>query len=148
MEITWQLKTFDELTNLELYEVLRLRNEVFIVEQHCNFQDLDNKDQKCRHLLGFRSGELAAYARIVPPGLSYQYPSIGRILVSQAARRTGAGVALLNKSIAELEAMYGKTPICIGAQVYLRRFYGSFGFVQSSEEYLEDEIPHIEMTRS
>jgi len=147
MEITWHYKSFEELSKQELYAILRLRNEVFIVEQHCNFQDLDNKDQKCGHLLGMRGELLAAYSRIVPPGVSYEYPSIGRIVVSPAARGTGAGIALLNQSIRQLESIYGKVEIRIGAQLYLKRFYESFGFRQSSEEYVEDEIPHIEMTR-
>jgi len=147
MILNWQFKTFDELSKEELYQLLRLRTEVFVVEQRCCFLDMDNKDQLCHHLLGYRDDTLVAVSRIVPPGLSYVYPSIGRIVVSSSARGIGAGVELLNISIDKTEKLYGKTTIRIGAQLYLKRFYESFGFVQTSEIYPEDEIDHIEMTR-
>ncbi|WP_439558986.1 GNAT family N-acetyltransferase [Dyadobacter sp.] len=148
MLLDWQFQTFDTLTNEAVYQLLRLRNEVFIVEQKCCFQDLDNKDQQCHHLLGYREGKLVAVSRIVPAGLSYIYPSIGRIAVAREARGIGAGVELLNVSIEKLEMLYGKSMIRIGAQLYLKRFYESFGFRQSGDIYLEDEIEHIEMTRA
>ncbi|KAA0991717.1 GNAT family N-acetyltransferase [Dyadobacter aurulentus] len=147
MILNWQFKTFDELSKEELYQLLRLRTQVFVVEQRCCFLDMDNKDQLCHHLLGYRDDALVAVSRIVPPGLSYIYPSIGRIAVSSAARGIGAGVELLNISIGMTEKLYGKVTIRIGAQLYLKRFYESFGFIQSSEIYPEDEIDHIEMTR-
>jgi ElaA protein len=147
LKLTWSVRKFDELTNEELYQMLRLRSEVFIVEQHCIFMDMDNKDQKCTHLLGWKDGDLLAHSRIVPPGLSYEYPSIGRIVVSGKGRGLGLGVELLNVSIAQVEMLFGKSVIRIGAQQYLKRFYESFGFQQSSDIYLEDEIEHIEMTR-
>jgi len=146
-KLDWYLKRFEELSIEELYELLRLRSEVFVVEQRCNFMDMDNKDQKCYHLLGRKNGKLLAYARIVPAGLSYAFPSIGRIVVSGDGRGMGFGVELLEVSISKVEQLYGKTTIRIGAQLYLERFYGSFGFQKSSEVYLEDEIEHIEMTR-
>ncbi|MCE7061085.1 GNAT family N-acetyltransferase [Dyadobacter sp. CY343] len=147
MILDWHFKTFDELSTHELYQMLRLRTEVFVVEQRCCFLDMDNKDQLCHHLLGYRNGVLVAVSRIVPPGISYEHPSIGRIVVSASARGIGAGVELLNVSIEKLERLYGKAEIRIGAQLYLKRFYESFGFMQSSVPYLEDEINHIEMTR-
>ena len=147
LKLQWDLKSFDALSNHELYEVLRLRNEVFIVEQNCIFQDLDNKDQKCHHLLGTQDGILMAYSRIVPPGLSYTEPSIGRILTSPRGRGKMYGQELMGKSIAVLEEKYGKSTIRIGAQLYLKNFYESFQFRQSSEIYDEDGISHIEMTR-
>jgi ElaA protein len=147
MILDWDFQTFESLTKEAVYQMLRLRNEVFIVEQRCCFQDLDNKDQECHHLLGYLNGKLVAVSRIVPPGLSYEYPSIGRIAVAREARGMGAGVELLEVSIQKLEALYGKSKIRIGAQFYLKRFYSSFGFQQSSDIYLEDEIEHIEMTR-
>ena len=146
-KLDWYLKRFEELSIEELYELLRLRSEVFVVEQRCNFMDMDNKDQKCYHLLGRKNGKLLAYARIVPAGLSYEFPSIGRIVVSGDGRGMGFGVELLEVSISTVEKLYGKTTIRIGAQLYLEKFYGSFGFQKSSEVYLEDEIEHIEMTR-
>ncbi|MDF2380275.1 GNAT family N-acetyltransferase [Nostoc ellipsosporum NOK] len=148
MAIRWMLKTFQELTNDELYAALRLRTEVFVVEQQCIFQDMDNKDQPCHHLLGWQDGQLAACTRIVPPGLSYDnYPSIGRVVTSPAARGQGVGRILMEESIRVTEQLYGKQPIRIGAQLYLKKFYESFGFEQTSEVYDEDGIDHIEMTR-
>lgn len=142
----WSLKSFQELDVYELYELLRLRNEVFVIEQNCIFPDQDNKDQKCHHLSGTYEGNLMAYARIVPPGLSYEYPSIGRVVVSPAGRGKSYGVELMHKSIKVLTELYGPSIIRIGAQLYLTKFYESFGFKQSSEVYDEDGIDHIEMT--
>ncbi|WP_353717987.1 GNAT family N-acetyltransferase [Dyadobacter sp. 676] len=146
-QLNWRLQTFDELSNSELYGILRLRSEVFVLEQRCCFLDMDNKDQQCHHLSGYRDGQLVAFARIVPPGLSYEYPAIGRIVVSSHGRGAGYGIELLNVSIQKLEELYGKVPIRIGAQLYLKKFYESFDFRQSGEVYLEDGIEHIEMTR-
>jgi ElaA protein len=148
LKLKWDIKSFDALSNLELYELLRLRNEVFIVEQNCIFPDLDDKDQKCHHLLGTQNGNLMAYSRIVPPGLSYTYPSIGRILVSPQGRGKMYGMELMERSITVLEGIYGKSIIRIGAQLYLKKFYESFQFEQSGEIYIEDGIAHIEMTRA
>jgi len=148
LKLQWSLKTFDELTNYELYELLRLRNEVFVIEQKCIFLDQDNKDQKCYHLLGTLNRDLLAYTRIVPAGLSYDYPSIGRVVVSPKGRGKMYGVELMAKSIEVLEGLFGKQTIVIGAQLYLKKFYASFGFEQSSEVYDEDGIDHIEMTRT
>ncbi|KAA6434013.1 GNAT family N-acetyltransferase [Dyadobacter flavalbus] len=147
LKLDWRFQTFDELTNEELYQILRLRSEVFVVEQRCTFLDADNKDQKCRHLSGYLDGKLMAFSRIVPPGISYEYPSIGRIVVSAQGRKSGFGAELLNVSIEKVEQLYGKSTIRIGAQLYLKKFYESFYFVQSGAIYLEDEIEHIEMTR-
>lgn len=146
-QLDWRFQTFDELTTTELYGILRLRSEVFVLEQRCCYLDADNKDQRSHHLSGYRNGELMAFARIVPPGLSYEYPAIGRIVVSPKGRGAGYGIELLHVSIQKLEELYGKVPIRIGAQLYLKRFYESFGFRQSGDVYLEDEIEHIEMTR-
>ena len=145
MNISWSLKPFQDLPLEELYEILQLRNEVFVVEQKCNYLDIDGKDLKSMHLQGRINGILVCYVRILPPGLSYEEPSIGRVLNSQSVRRQGVGQALMNKAIAETISLHGKRPIKIGAQLYLKRFYESFGFVQCSEPYLEDEIPHIKM---
>lgn len=146
--ITWTLKKFESLTVHELYAILRLRTEVFVVEQNCVFQDMDNKDQHSYHLLGWKGDLLAAYTRIVPTGISYKdAPSIGRVVTSPQARGGGVGRLLMEKSIDELFGVYGVSPIKIGAQLYLKKFYESLGFEQSSEIYDEDGIDHIEMTR-
>jgi ElaA protein len=118
-----------------------------VVEQRCCYLDVDNKDQHCHHLLGYQDGKLMVYSRIVPPGLSYEYVSIGRIVSSMDARGKGLGAELLNVSIKTVEELYGKGIIRIGAQLYLKEFYESFGFQQSGDVYLEDKIEHIQMTR-
>ncbi len=145
--ISWQVKTFDSLTPHELYAILRLRSEVFVVEQNCVFQDMDNKDQSCYHLMGWKDGLLIAYTRLVPPGVSYEEVSIGRVVTSSAARRSGAGKILIQRSIDELEKLYGKSIIRIGAQLYLKKFYETFGFKQTGDVYDEDGIDHIHMIR-
>jgi ElaA protein len=143
--INWICKTFAELSSEELYAILRLRSEVFVVEQNCVFLDMDNKDQHCHHLMGWKSDQLLGYSRIVPAGISYVESSIGRIVSSPAARGLGVGRELLIKSIDTLYMLHGKRAIRIGAQYYLKRFYERFGFVQKGEIYLEDGIEHIEM---
>ena len=146
--INWRLKKFDDLTPHELYALLQLRSEVFVVEQQCLFQDMDGKDVCSLHLLGWAGDKLAASTRIVPAGVSYIYPSIGRVVTSPAFRGIGLGRQLMEESIREAENLYGKQPIRIGAQLYLKSFYQSLGFEQSGDLYLEDGIEHIEMTRS
>ncbi|GAB1464181.1 GNAT family N-acetyltransferase [Pedobacter sp.] len=143
--LSWTYKSFEELSKTELYAILRLRSEVFVVEQHCNYQDVDGKDLKCHHLMAWDGDNLAAYTRIVPPQVSFAEASIGRVLTNAKYRGIGAGITLMEKSIEKLHETYGKRPIRIGAQLYLKRFYERFGFIKSSNEYLEDEIPHIEM---
>ncbi len=141
----WTCKKFTELTTDELYAILRLRSEVFVVEQNCVFLDQDNKDQHCHHLTGWQDDQLLGYSRIVPAGISYVESSIGRIVSSPAARGKGIGRELLTQSIHTLYMLYGERVIRIGAQYYLKKFYESFGFVQKGEIYLEDGIEHIEM---
>jgi ElaA protein len=147
MQITWELKKFDALTPAELYSALKLRSEVFVVEQNCVYLDMDDKDPSCHHLLGWVNEKLIAYTRIVPPGLAYEEPSIGRVVTSSAVRRMGAGRLLMMQSINALHGLYGEVPIKIGAQLYLKEFYESFGFRQVSETYLEDGIEHISMSK-
>lgn len=143
----WLLKPFQELTPLELYAILRLRGEVFVVEQTCPYLDPDGKDVYCMHLMGYKGDELAAYARIVPAGVSYAEASIGRVVTAPNHRRTGAGKELMTAAIAATEKLYGKVPVRIGAQAYLKKFYEDFGFVDRNEPYLEDGIPHLIMLR-
>ena len=147
MEIHWLLKKFQELTPYQLYAALQLRNQVFVVEQNCVFQDADDKDQNAFHLLGFLNNHLIANTRILPAGVVYQQASIGRVVTSPAVRRSGAGRILMAQSIDYLYSLFGSTPIKIGAQLYLKKFYESFEFKQVSEVYLEDGIEHILMER-
>ncbi len=148
MNLRWVLKKFEELSLGELYAILQLRIEVFVVEQNCPFQDIDNKDQSCFHFMGWNNDVLYAYTRIVPPGISFKLPAIGRVVTSPKARGGGLGRILMEKSIEETKKLYGETDIKIGAQVYLQKFYTSLGFVQSGDIYLEDGIEHIEMIRA
>ena len=145
--IEWRLRSFSALSPHELYALLRLRSEVFVVEQACIFLDMDNMDQDCWHLMGWQGTALLAATRLVPPGVAYEYASIGRVVTAPAARGTGLGRELMLESIKYTEELFGRQPIRIGAQRYLKAFYESFGFAQSGEMYLEDGIPHIEMTR-
>ncbi|AMP98276.1 GCN5 family acetyltransferase [Pedobacter cryoconitis] len=147
MEYTEICKPFDSLTVKELYAILKLRSEIFVVEQNCVFLDTDGKDLSCQHLMLYQNKELMAYARIVPAALSFTEPSIGRIVSSHAARGKGFGKELVSLAISNCLRLYGNKPIKIGAQLYLKSFYESFGFVMQGEEYLEDDILHIEMIR-
>jgi len=146
--INWLLKKFDDLTPHELYSILQLRNQVFVVEQNCVFQDADNKDQASYHLMGWENKMLVAYSRIIPAGVAYELSSIGRVVTSPATRGNGGGKILMEESIKASEKLFGVVPIKLGAQLYLKNFYESFGFEQSSDIYLEDGIQHIEMIRS
>jgi ElaA protein len=146
--IRWEFKTFEELNVGELYELLKLRSRVFVVEQHCVFLDMDGLDYRAHHLMGYYEGTLAAYTRILPLGVSYpDYPSIGRVVTAPEVRGKAIGFALMQESIKRLQELYGIVPIKIGAQLYLKKFYESLGFTQSGEVYFEDGIEHIPMQR-
>jgi ElaA protein len=140
-------KPFNELKPHELYTIMRLRNEVFVVEQNCVYQDADGKDPQCYHLMIWENDTLVAYARLLPKGLSFEQMSIGRVISSPAYRKTGAGKLLIGLAITACGELFGDGPIRIGAQLYLKKFYESFGFIQTSGIYLEDNIEHIEMTK-
>jgi ElaA protein len=146
--INWQNKRFNELTPRELYAILQLRNEVFVVEQDCIYQDADNKDQAAYHFTGWEKDKLVAYTRIIPPGIIFKEASIGRVVTSPAARNKGLGRELMNNTLHEVYKLFGNTPIRIGAQVYLLSFYSSLGFIQTGDIYLEDGIEHAEMVKS
>lgn len=149
MNISWELKKFEELSPHTLYNILQLRNEVFVVEQNCVFQDADDKDQLSYHFTGsINKGKLVAYTRIVPPGVIYTEPSIGRVVTSPAMRGSGLGKELMKLSIQQIIHLYGPVAIKIGAQLYLKSFYAALGFQQTSDIYLEDGIEHIEMLRA
>ena len=141
----WAIKSFQELSVSELYSILQLRTEVFVVEQNCVFQDMDNKDAKCFHLMCWENEKLIAYTRLVPANVSFKEVSIGRVVSSPSVRGRGIGKLLMEKSIQETDRLFGKQNIRIGAQYYLLDFYKSFGFEPTGEIYLEDNIEHIEM---
>lgn len=144
---THSVKHFKELSGTEVYQIMRLRNEIFVVEQNCVFQDADNKDLFCHHLLLFEGSELVAYARLVPAGLSYEEMSIGRVVTRSSVRGKGAGKVLMRLAIDYCYKIFGRGPIKIGAQVYAEPFYSAFGFVSTGALYDEDGIPHVEMIR-
>ena len=147
MAVQWTLKKFDDLTPFELYKIIQLRNEVFVVEQDCVYQDADNKDLSSYHFMGWDNDKLLAYTRILPPGLSYTQASIGRVVSAPSARGSGIGRELMLQSIEQVKKIFGEGPIKIGAQLYLNKFYTSLGFQRTSDVYLEDNIEHIEMVR-
>ena len=146
--VDWQIKRFNELSLDQLYQIMALRNEVFVVEQNCPYQDLDNKDQVAVHVCGFYNEKLVAYSRLFDAGIYFKDPAIGRVIVSMDARSWKIGHDLMHNSIAAVAKIYGSDSITISAQVYLLKFYQQHGFVQVGEEYLEDDIPHIEMQRN
>ena len=145
MPIKWVTKKFDALSVAELYQILRLRSEIFVVEQNCVYQDLDNKDQKALHLFGEYDGKIIAYSRLFKAGDYFDCSSIGRVVVATNYRDKKFGHDLIKQGIAEIRNNFNEENITISAQLYLKKFYESHGFIQTSEMYLEDDIPHIEM---
>jgi len=141
------LKDFKDLTANQLFEIYNLRSEVFIVEQNCAYQDVDNTDKTSKHLLLMEAETLAAYARIIPPGISYKEASIGRVVVKRTFRGKDLGKLLMQKCLHEMDILYPKQDIVISAQSYLLKFYTELGFAAEGKEYLEDGIPHTKMRR-
>ncbi len=148
MEITFKIKHFNELSTTELYAILQLRSEVFVVEQNCVYQDLDGKDEKAVHVLGYYNNELTAYARLFNKGYYFDEASIGRVIVRLKYRDKQFGHELIRFSIKAIQENFNETQITISAQAHLKKFYASHGFIQTSEMYLEDDIPHIQMKKS
>ena len=151
--LDWKLAAFDALTVPELYAMLQLRTEVFVVEQNCIFQDMDGADDQAVHLLGSHSvpgqGEpLVAYARLFPAGIKFAEASIGRVITRASARGTGLGHVLIQKAIAAVHSQWGLQPIRIGAQARLKAYYSQHGFFDVGAPYIEDGIDHIEMVWS
>ena len=147
--LRWVTKSFSELTVNELYDLLKLRSEVFVVEQKCIFLDIDNNDQKAFHTIGFLGEEVVATTRLFDKNIMYDgYQSIGRVVTAPKHRGLSIGKALMQYSIQECERLFGKGPIKIGAQLYLKKFYNEQGFEQSGDVYIEDEIDHIPMIRT
>lgn len=143
--LQWKYKSFEELTNSELYMIMQLRMEIFSVEQNCVYQDADNKDFESFHLAAWDNDTLVAYCRILPPGLSFKEASIGRVITAAVYRKSGVGRELMKRAIETTLHQFKCRQITIGAQLYLKKFYESLGFVRISDTYLEDGIPHIEM---
>jgi ElaA protein len=144
-KIKWKITPFAGLSLSELYSILELRSLVFVVEQNCVYQDIDNKDQKALHLMGEIDGKLMAYARLFDAGIYFENTSIGRVIVHPEARAQKLGHQLIQKAIEQIKRLFDKEQITISAQLYLQKFYESHGFIQTSDVYLEDDIPHIEM---
>ena len=142
--MNWELKAFNDLTNMELHDIFKLRTDIFVVEQKCPYPEIDGKDLLSFHLMGKVDDEIVAYARILPPGLSFNKPSIGRVVVAESHRGTGLGHELLREAIAVSLVKYRQS-IKIGAQAHLENYYGAAGFKKVSDVYLEDDIPHIDM---
>lgn len=145
--IQWQWKRFSDLSASQLYAVCAAREAVFVVEQSCPYQELDGLDLDAMHLIGWSGNEIAAYLRVLEPGVRYVEPSIGRVLTSKAFRGTGIGRTLVAMSLEYIDSHHPGRDVRISAQAHLERFYGWFGFVAVSERYLEDDIPHVEMLR-
>lgn len=154
MTIRWDFAHFDGLTPLQVHDLYRLRAEVFVVEQGCVFQDIDGVDPRCWHLLGASpsplgkgrgEGSLVAYCRLLPAGVKFAEPSIGRVITAPSVRRTGMGRVLMAEAMKRAHELWPGQPLRIGAQAHLERFYNEFGFTKSSEPYDEDGILHIEM---
>jgi len=140
-------KSFVELTTSQLYEILQLRSEVFVVEQDCVYQDIDFKDQKAIHVIGYKNDKIVAYTRIFKAGDYFKEASIGRVVVNKNERKFGYGHVIMERSITAIKEYFNESIIKISAQLYLKNFYQSHGFIQVGEEYLEDGIPHIGMIR-
>lgn len=140
-----QVRAFNDLSIQELYSILQLRSEVFVVEQDCVYQDIDGKDQKAHHILGFKDNKLVAYTRIFKPGYYFKESSIGRVVVAKNQRQFKYGYDIMNASVEAIKEYYNETVIKISAQCYLKRFYNNLGFKEVGEEYLEDNIPHVAM---
>lgn len=145
--IDTQIKAFKDLSTSDLYQVLRLRSEVFVVEQDCIYQDIDGKDEKALHVLGLKENTIVAYSRIFKPGDYFDMASIGRVVVKKSERKYGYGHEIMKASIESINQVFNETQIKISAQKYLEKFYKQHGFIKQGEEYLEDGIPHICMIK-
>ena len=146
-DVVWKIKEFNELSVNELYQILKIRQEIFIVEQTCYYLDADGYDEKAIHLWAEKEGEILAYCRIFKEGVKYEEPSIGRVLTNQNFRNFKLGKILMKLALELIEARLGSKKVRISAQDYLIKFYNEFGFYDTGKKYLEDDIPHTEMAR-
>ncbi len=145
MKLDWKIKTFEELSNHELYDILRLRSQIFVVEQKCIFLDMDSKDDIALHLIGTFEGKILAYARLFNAGVYFKNASIGRVVIDENYRDKKWGNDLMTHAIEGISKHFNQSKITIGAQLYLQKFYEKHGFVVTSDVYLEDDIDHVEM---
>lgn len=143
--MNWSVKSFSELSVDELYEILRLRVDVFVVEQACPYPEIDGNDRDALHLIGMERDEIAAYARVLKPGAVHEHPAIGRVIVRKTHRGKGIARELVEKAKQVVTARYGEAPVRLSAQHHLEEFYASCGFLAVSEPYDEDGIPHVDM---
>ena len=146
-ELYWHLHPFPSLSTMQLYAILAARSAVFVVEQRCSYQDMDSADEHCSHLIAWDRDHIAAYLRIVPPGVKFDEPSIGRVLTSRTHRGGGLGKELMRRGLNHFDQLYPASAARIGAQAHLQKFYGEFGFRTVSDIYLEDAIEHVYMLR-
>lgn len=145
--LSFELKKFNQLSLSELYQILQLRSEIFVVEQVCVYQDIDGKDEKALHVFGKKQGKIVAYARCFAPGIYFEEAAIGRVLVDENERKFGYGHQLMKASVKALEDQYQTKKLKLSAQQYLIKFYNTHGFETEGEGYLEDGIPHIAMVK-
>lgn len=145
--VAWEHRAFTQLTPAELYGVMQLRQDVFVVEQRCAYADADGLDHMARHLFAVHRSVIVAYARLFRPGVRGTAAVIGRVVIAKAVRGRGLGRELMQRAIAAIEEEHGPVPIRLGAQAHLQPFYQSFGFVRDGEDYVEDGIPHLPMRR-
>ena len=144
-ELNLCFKSYDDLSKVELFDIYYLRQEVFVVEQECAYQDVDEKDKFSYHMMAYDNEVLVAYLRIVRPGVSYEEPSIGRVVTKSSYRGLGYASKLMKNAIEQIKLVFDKSSIRISAQHYLIPFYESLNFKVIGDTYLEDDIPHIEM---
>ncbi|MFV8225356.1 GNAT family N-acetyltransferase [Christiangramia aquimixticola] len=147
MDLKIEVKKFSELSLAELYDILQLRSEVFVVEQDCVYQDIDGKDAEALHVIGWKNNKIVAYTRCFKPGYYFEQASIGRVIVKQSERKFGYGHDIMKASAQAIEQHYNTTNIKLSAQQYLIKFYESHGYRTVGEGYLEDGIPHIGMVK-
>jgi len=145
--LDWTWKLFSQLSVAELYSLLTLRAEVFVVEQNCPYLDPDGRDLRASHLLGCKGDVLLAYLRLVAPGDRYPEPSIGRVVIAREARRLGLGQAMMKMAVEQCQRLYPGLAVSLSAQTYLHDFYAAFGFCAQGRSYMEDGLPHIHMLR-
>jgi ElaA protein len=147
--LEWTCKRFEQLSLNELYELIKFRIDIFVVEQHCSYSELDEKDRVAdtHHLTAYQDAEIIAYARLLPPKTSYPDSSIGRFAIRACQRRRGIGSALMDNCLQQMSILWPDYDIRVSAQAHLKEFYANFDFIQTSAEYLEDDIAHIEMLK-
>lgn len=143
--VEFLIKSYEELSLDDLYNLLQLRSEIFVVEQNCAFQDMDGLDRKSLHVLGYKDNQLVAYSRLFKPEDYFEFASIGRVVVKEGERHSGLGQKLMKISIQEIKKRFNQSVIKLSSQCYITKFYRSVGFREIGEIYLEDNIPHISM---